>query len=138
MPIHSIAIRAKRRKACVVARDRRKNVRGGWGRLAYTMNRECAPLPIEAVLQVLEALASDSALLAGLDGEQRRRLQMAAGQLARPSAEARRRLLRSLRRADRRDRQAADQRVLDATGIRTLRRQAVFVEGAPAAAPAPV
>jgi NAD(P)-dependent dehydrogenase (short-subunit alcohol dehydrogenase family) len=76
--------------------------------------------------ELLEAVANDRALLAGVSEEERTRLLQAAGQVSRPDAVDRRRL----RKAQIRQRDAAklqrDQKLLNQTGIRVLRKKPVF------------
>jgi NAD(P)-dependent dehydrogenase (short-subunit alcohol dehydrogenase family) len=76
--------------------------------------------------RVLDTLAADPALLVGLPPDTRRALLEAAGRLARPTPADRRRRAKAFRRRDRELQKAADDRVLEATRIRELRRVAVF------------
>ena len=100
------------------------------------------PEEIAGALALLEALASDRALLAGIDAQTRRRLLRAAGALAHPDEAAQRKLARAFRKQRAAAKRAADQAALEQTGIREGRRQAVFanppalaiVEGTVAAA----
>lgn len=93
-------------------------------------------------LAVLEAIVEDRGLLAALDDETRRRLVIAAGRVSRPDRAELRKLAKARRRLRRDEVRARDERVLDATGIRALRRATVFatppalpsVTGEPAAA----
>src|SRR5689334_13827055 len=79
-----------------------------------------------AAAELLEAIVADRALLAGLPPDERTRLLRAAGQASRPDAVGRRQLVK----ATKRDRKAArvhrEESVLQETGIRRLRREAVF------------
>lgn len=75
---------------------------------------------------LLEAVAADRALLAGVSGEETNRLIKAAGEVSRPDARARRRMLKAVQRKRREERLAKAEAVLSTTGIRKLRRQTVF------------
>jgi NAD(P)-dependent dehydrogenase (short-subunit alcohol dehydrogenase family) len=80
-----------------------------------------------AAIDLLEAMVDDRALLARLSADERLRLLSAAGRLSRPDAVDRRRLVK----ASKRDRKAARveraESELEATGIRRLRRESVFI-----------
>jgi NAD(P)-dependent dehydrogenase (short-subunit alcohol dehydrogenase family) len=75
---------------------------------------------------VLEQIAADLRLLADLDDDTRRRLVVAAGAVSRPDRYSRKALGKALARSRKRADRAADQAVLDATGIRSLRKAPVF------------
>lgn len=81
---------------------------------------------LKTATELLEAIANNRALLVGVSEEERTRLLHAAGQVSRPDAVDRRRL----RKAQIRQRDAAklqrDQKVLNETGIRVLRKKPVF------------
>ena len=81
---------------------------------------------------MLEAVVSDRAILAQLPEEERTRLLVAAGRTVHPDLQQKRRLVRSLRSAERRRAEARDRAVLAATGIRSARQAAVFVAAAAA------
>jgi hypothetical protein len=76
---------------------------------------------------VLEAVVSDRAILAQLPNEERTRLLVAAGRTVHPDIQQKRRLVRSLRTAERRRAEARDRAVLAQTGIRSARQAEVFV-----------
>jgi NAD(P)-dependent dehydrogenase (short-subunit alcohol dehydrogenase family) len=76
--------------------------------------------------ELLEAIADDHSLLAAVGLELRRRLLTAAGLISRPDRLARRRLTRHFRRRERDAVRDADTAVLEATGMRALRRAAVY------------
>ncbi len=76
---------------------------------------------------LLEAIVNDRALLAHLDEEQRTRLLHAAGQVSRPDATARRRLVKASRNQRKSERTLRAESVLQETGIRKLRREEVFI-----------
>jgi NAD(P)-dependent dehydrogenase (short-subunit alcohol dehydrogenase family) len=88
-------------------------------------------------VELLEDLRDDYAQLAELDVELRKRLLVAAGQVARPGPWAKRELMREARRRRKRDKRAEDEQRLARTGIRTTRKQAVFPTPMPAL-PAPL
>src|SRR5438094_4878124 len=81
---------------------------------------------LKAAVALLERVASDRALLAGLPEEERTRLLQAAGQVFCPNLIERRRLVKArvrLRKSEKLDR---DQSKLNQTGIRKGRREKVF------------
>jgi NAD(P)-dependent dehydrogenase (short-subunit alcohol dehydrogenase family) len=81
---------------------------------------------VRSAAELLEQIVADRALLASVPEDDRTRLLQAAGQASRPDAVDRRRLVK----ATKRDRKAAKveraESVLNATGIRKLRRETVF------------
>jgi NAD(P)-dependent dehydrogenase (short-subunit alcohol dehydrogenase family) len=79
-----------------------------------------------AAAELLEAIATDRALLAGLSWEERTRLLRAAGEVSRPDAVARRQLKKATKRERRAERVQRAEDQLAETGIRQLRRQTVF------------
>jgi len=74
----------------------------------------------------LETLAADRGLLAGVPEAESTRLISAAGQVSRPDAPARRRLLKAVMRERKAARLERAEGALNQTGIRKLRRQTVF------------
>ena len=70
---------------------------------------------------------SDRSLLAQLPDEERTRLLVAAGRTIHPDLDQKRRLVRSLRSAQRRRAEAHDRSLLADTGIRAARESEVFV-----------
>ncbi|HEY2953483.1 MAG TPA: SDR family NAD(P)-dependent oxidoreductase, partial [Verrucomicrobiae bacterium] len=88
----------------------------GGGSLAERLN---------AAVEFLESIAGDRGLLAGVSEEERTRLLQAAGQVSRPEARDRRRLVKATQRQRRADKVQRAERVLARTGIRTLRRKPV-------------
>ena len=70
---------------------------------------------------------SDRSLLAQLTDEERTRLLVAAGRTIHPDLDQKRRLVRSLRSAQRRRAEAHDRSLLAGTGIRAARESEVFV-----------
>ncbi|HEY7922729.1 MAG TPA: oxidoreductase, partial [Vicinamibacteria bacterium] len=85
------------------------------------------PEELRQALAVLEAVVSDRAILAQLPNEERTRLLVAAGRTVHPDLQQKRRLVRSLRTAERRRAEARDRAVLAQTGIRSARQAEVFV-----------
>src|SRR5262245_10053463 len=85
------------------------------------------PEELRRALEVLEAVVSDRAILAQLPEAERTRLLVAAGRTVHPDLQQKRRLVRSLRSAERRRAEARDRAVLAQTGIRSARQADVFV-----------
>ncbi len=81
---------------------------------------------VEAAAEILEALRDDRGRLADLPADLRERLLKAAGRVARPTFEERKRLAKARRRKGRQKRRAADESLLDQTGIRLSRAEEVF------------
>ncbi len=81
---------------------------------------------VTAVLPLLEYLAGDLRRLATLDEPLRVKLATAAGALSRPDRYTRRALGKELTRQRVQMKKDADRAVLDQTGIRALRKEAVF------------
>lgn len=82
---------------------------------------------IEAAIKVLEAIAADRGALACVEPRDARlRLLEAAGRVSQPSRADQRRLAKSFRRKEAGETKASDEALLDATGIRSLRRAPVF------------
>ena len=77
-------------------------------------------------LETLEAFAEDHALLADLDPDSRRRLQIAAGKISRPERDQRRALRRVLERRERLERKERDEALLRQTGIREATRAEIY------------
>ena len=82
---------------------------------------------LRAAAAMLEQIAADRALLAQLSEEERSRLMQAAGAIYCPDVSKRRQLVRAKQRQHKADKIQRDQRVLNETGIRTLRRKPVFI-----------
>lgn len=81
---------------------------------------------LSACADLLEALAADRGLLAGVDQATRRRLVTAAGRVSRPEREEQRDLRKALRKRDRREQRDADDAARRATVIRALRELPVY------------
>jgi NAD(P)-dependent dehydrogenase (short-subunit alcohol dehydrogenase family) len=81
---------------------------------------------LRAATELLESIVADRGLLAQASPDDQRRLLQAAGQVYAPDAEARRRLVRATIRKRKAERLRREDQALNRTGIRSLRRQAVF------------
>ncbi len=81
---------------------------------------------MRSVAEFLEMVAADRSLLAGLPREDRLRMLAAAGQVYSPDINARRQLVKATHRLRKKQQIKAEEDVLAGTGIRRLRRQAVF------------
>ena len=82
---------------------------------------------MRAAADLLEQLVADRSLLADIPEADRNRLLNAAGRVSRPDALGRRQLLKVVKRKKRAEKVQREESVLAATGIRTLRRQPVFI-----------
>jgi NAD(P)-dependent dehydrogenase (short-subunit alcohol dehydrogenase family) len=81
---------------------------------------------LRAATALLEDIVADRSLLVGVPPDDQRRLLQAAGHVYSPDAIARRRLVRATMRQRKATKVRREDEVLDATGIRTLRRQPVY------------
>jgi NAD(P)-dependent dehydrogenase (short-subunit alcohol dehydrogenase family) len=81
---------------------------------------------LKSAAQLLEAVAADRTLLAGLSKEERVRLMQAAGQVFCPDVAERRRLTKATQRHRKAEKRVKSQAVLHETGIRELRRKPVY------------
>ena len=81
---------------------------------------------LKAMLESLERVAGDRALMAALTEEERTRLLTAAGEVYCPDLQERRRLIRARIRQRKADKIHRDQSKLNETGIRKKRREKVF------------
>jgi NAD(P)-dependent dehydrogenase (short-subunit alcohol dehydrogenase family) len=81
---------------------------------------------LRAATELLEAIVADRGLLATVPADVRHRLLNAAGHVYNPDTVARRRMVKATTRLRKADKASREERVLSATGIRTLRRQTVF------------
>ncbi|MFI5006218.1 MAG: SDR family NAD(P)-dependent oxidoreductase [Solirubrobacterales bacterium] len=95
------------------------------------------PEEVRLATGMLEAIATDRALLASLPLETRQALLIAAGRVSRPQSYQEKRLVKALRRARRRRDEEADREARAETGIRVARDAPVFVPPSPALPPAP-
>jgi NAD(P)-dependent dehydrogenase (short-subunit alcohol dehydrogenase family) len=92
---------------------------------------EITAADIARAIEVLARVAEDRGLLAQVGPETREALQRAAGELARPGADGRRRLRKALLKAERDARKARDGALRRETGIRRLRNAPVFATPLP-------
>ena len=81
---------------------------------------------VRVAVELLESIVEDRGILFDVDEEDKHRLLRAAGQVSRPDAVARRRLLQVTKREKKAERVRRAESVLSETGIRKLRRQDVF------------
>ncbi len=76
--------------------------------------------------ELMEAVVNNRELLSGVTEAERTRLLLAAGQISRPEARARRQLVKAYQRQRKAAKSERAEGVLNRTGIRKLRRQSVF------------
>jgi len=94
--------------------------------------QSAAPAPdglagqLKAAAELMESIADNRALLAGISEEERMRLLKAAGEVYCPDVNARRRLVKAKVRQRKADKLQRDESKLNETGIRKLRREKVF------------
>jgi NAD(P)-dependent dehydrogenase (short-subunit alcohol dehydrogenase family) len=81
---------------------------------------------LRAAAELLEAVAGDRRLLDGLPEADRNRLKQAVNRFHNPDPDAQRKRIKAARRERHAERVQRDEALLDATGIRTLRRKPVF------------
>ncbi len=81
---------------------------------------------LREAIETLERAAADRRALAHLTAEERKRLAIAAGQVYNPDRAQRRRLVKATVQQRKASRVRGDERLLDGTGIRALRRQGAF------------
>src|SRR4051812_6202506 len=81
---------------------------------------------LRVATELLESIVADRGLLAQAGPDDQRRLLQAAGHVFTPDDIARRRLVRAAIRRRKAERVKREDQALNQTGIRTLRRQAVF------------
>ena len=91
------------------------------------MEDDDLPGRVNDTASLLEAIAADRGLLAGIDDALRERLLIAAGQVSRPEKRARKALARARLRKARKQRVNEDQALLDRTAIRELRANPIFI-----------
>ena len=94
------------------------------------------PARAAAALRFFEDVLADRGLLVHIEFELRQRLLEVAGRVARPDPWQKREFLREAARQRKAQKRAEDDRKLSSTGIRKLRREAVFLT--PPMLPAPV
>ncbi len=81
---------------------------------------------VRAATELLESIVSDRGLLLEIAPTERQRLLQAAGHVYAPDATGRRQLVRASSRRRKAEKIEQENRVLNQTGIRTLRRRAVY------------
>jgi NAD(P)-dependent dehydrogenase (short-subunit alcohol dehydrogenase family) len=81
---------------------------------------------LREAIELLESIAADRTVLAGVPDEDRKRLLQAVAHVYSPDRVERRRMAKVVSRERKAARVRSDQRVLHETGIRTLRRKPVF------------
>src|SRR5688572_19075370 len=81
---------------------------------------------LRETIDLLEAIAADRSVLAGVPDEERKRLLQAVANVYSPDRVERRRMAKVVDRQRKAARVKSDQGVLHETGIRTLRRKPVF------------
>jgi NAD(P)-dependent dehydrogenase (short-subunit alcohol dehydrogenase family) len=84
------------------------------------------PERMQAAAELLESIAGNRELLAGVSEAERTRLLSAAGRISRPDAIARRQLVKATKRQRKASKSLRAENALNQTGIRKLRRQTVF------------
>ncbi len=85
------------------------------------------PEAVRAAIELLEWLDADQARVMAVDEDLRRRLLVAAGRVARPGRDDRKRRVKEERRARKREKRRADEHLLNNTGIRKKRKDPVYV-----------
>ena len=81
---------------------------------------------LHETIELLESIAADHTILAGVPDEDRKRLLQAVANVYSPDRVERRRMSKVVARERKAARVRSDQGVLHETGIRTLRRKPVF------------
>src|SRR5688572_27144914 len=81
---------------------------------------------LREAIELLESIAADRRVLAGVPEEERKRLLQAVANVYSPDRVERRRMAKIVDRQRKASRVENDQRVLHETGIRSLRRKPVF------------
>ena len=81
---------------------------------------------LREAIELLESIAADRSVLAGVPEEERKRLLQAVANVYSPDRVERRRMAKIVDRQRKATRVKGDQRVLHQTGIRSLRRKPVF------------
>jgi NAD(P)-dependent dehydrogenase (short-subunit alcohol dehydrogenase family) len=81
---------------------------------------------LRSATELLESIVADRGLLAQVPAEEQRRLVQAAGHVYAPDSASRRQLVRASVRREKAEKVRREERALERTGIRTMRRQTVF------------
>jgi NAD(P)-dependent dehydrogenase (short-subunit alcohol dehydrogenase family) len=95
-------------------------------------NKPAPPTPdglavrLKGAAELLESIAGNRALLAGISEEERMRLLKAAGEVYCPNVNERRRLVKAKVRQRKAEKLQRDESKLNETGIRKLRREKIF------------
>ena len=89
-------------------------------------NTEAFADRLSAATELLESIVADRTLLAAVSADERARLLTAAGQVSRPDAPSRRRLLKAMQRQHKAAKLERDERIRAESGIRALRRAPIF------------
>ena len=77
-----------------------------------------------SALDLFRRVGEERGLLSVLDEETRKEMMIVLGRVSRPDRNEVRKLLRALRKRERADERNKDEELLEATGIRSLRRRA--------------
>lgn len=99
------------------------------------MTTDNAPDQLRAAIQTLEKLAANRALMTGLSPEEHTRLLRAAGEVFSPDPKEKRRFIKARIRQRKQEKVQREQKILNQTGIRELRRRPVFTTPDPLPAP---
>ncbi len=99
------------------------------------MTTENVPDQLRAAVEILEKVAADRTLLAGISDDERNRLLQAAGEIFQPDVQERRRFVKARIRQRKAAKLQRDEQLLNQTGIRSLRRKPVFTTPNPPPAP---
>jgi NAD(P)-dependent dehydrogenase (short-subunit alcohol dehydrogenase family) len=99
------------------------------------MNTDYGPEQIRAAIEILEKAAANRLLLAGLSPAEYSRLLKAAGEVFLPDPREKRLFTKARIRQRKAEKLQKEQQVLNQTGIRELRRRAVFTTPNPLPAP---
>jgi NAD(P)-dependent dehydrogenase (short-subunit alcohol dehydrogenase family) len=91
-----------------------------------TLDPEELTARVRSATELLELIAGNRVLLAGLSDEDRKRLLDAAAKAYSPDASQRRQLVKATQRRNKAARVHREEHILAATGIRKLRKQTVF------------
>ena len=94
---------------------------------SHDMPRGALVERLRVAAELLEEIGADRSLIADVPEADRNRFLNAAGVVSRPDAISRRQLLKVVKRQLRAKRVLREENLLAATGIRTLRRQPVFI-----------
>jgi NAD(P)-dependent dehydrogenase (short-subunit alcohol dehydrogenase family) len=99
------------------------------------MNVQNTGEQLRAAIQILERAAADRSLLAEISPEEYSRLLKAAGEIFLPNPKEKRRFIKTRIRQRKAEKLQRQQQLLNQTGIRELRRRAVFTTPNPLPAP---